>query len=149
MTPRYGDKHDALIDARLRAGSTKNAIVRELGVWHGHVTRRVEVLGLTDLAQDNYEAWKERHGYTAWGPRAVALAEAGRVEVAPPAYVPASDVIRRVRYHSPVTVACIDPDHVVACLHERGVTLPDIEDHLGIPQPEAVAAIRRFAGLSA
>lgn len=141
-------RHDSAIVELARLNLTASEIGDRLGVDRRFVrwrAIRLDIHGVLLLtAQQKREARRARRLAIAnptqgWrGSRVVEALPAMRSDRT------VSEVIRVLKQHRTTGVpACIDPDHIVACLHLRGLTLDDIHDSVGIPPVEAVAAIRR------
>ncbi|AWN43138.1 hypothetical protein [Methylobacterium durans] len=138
MRRGYGVMHDDAIREGVENGLTTYAIGCSIGASHAFVYKRGVELGLRDRIATN--AYVNR----AAASRRPKQRPAQRLRVMCKRQdATASALVRRLRAR-PVDADALS-EHAVACFHEAGLTLVDLEDCLGIPPAHAVAAIRRAA----
>jgi hypothetical protein len=141
-------RHDTAIQWLTAQGQTVRQIFTDLGVSGDFVRQRLKVLGLREQSAANGYAFQRnarlsrvptsrrfRRATSACG-RAIAFP--GRADMK------ASMLLARV-LSTPRDPSLLT-DNAIACLHEVGLTLADLECAYGLPQPVAVAAIRRAHG---
>ncbi|WP_336488323.1 hypothetical protein [Methylobacterium nigriterrae] len=134
MTASYGDRFDGQIRAALKAGDSLWQIALDLGVSRRFVWARADAMGLKSSPRPHRRFG--RRGPARFPSYLVAIVT-GRSD--PAASRLAAQI--RARDLGPADLS----DNAVACLHEAGLTLDDLQGCAGIAPAQAVAAIRRCA----
>ena len=139
-------QYDRAIRRLVAEGRTAQQIVGAIGKGRHFVRARIKILGLMEASAVNGAAFQAAHrrtrklkplsGYGGWvSGMGRSIAVTGRRDDT------ASSLLVRVLRSDR------DPDlltdNAIACLHEGGLTLPDIEFAFGLPQAVTAAAIRR------
>ncbi|TXN26865.1 hypothetical protein [Methylobacterium sp. WL19] len=140
MKSAPASSYDAVIPDLVAKGLLTYQIASQVGTFPKVIRDRAAVLGCAERLRANGQV-RSQESRRKDRPRVsqIALRLMGKSRTDRSV----SDLVRCISAHQPT--ADVATDHALACLHLRGLTLPDLEACFGIPPAQAAAAIRRAA----
>jgi len=139
---RVSDEYDATIVSLLAEGLTAGEVARRILVGRHWVCLRANVLGLEAIWRANGLAEPKRRRRQRARSRDEIVAAVNEI-VGTRSDNSASILARTVRAQAAAGVAY--SDNGIACLHDHGLSLDDIESALGVPPSIAARAIRQYS----